>query len=94
MKVEKLSNVWTCKIDNKIAFEIHYQDASSFKTYAELYTPEGYFVKYNDEPIPKMIDMNGSALSIGGIVMSGNKFIGCRVGIWLRKDGSLAIGVN
>lgn len=90
--IEKLSDVWECKLEGKTIFEIHHEKGESFKTLAELYTPEGYFVKCSETRIPGLFDMNGKGLKVGGMTFSGNTFKNLKTGIWLRKDGSGSIG--
>lgn len=92
--IDKYVGLWVCKMDNKPLFEIRLQTGDSFKISAELYAPEGYFVKCTDSPTPQIIDISGEALKIGGITMSGCLFRGVKTGIWLKKDGSFLIGVN
>lgn len=94
LKIEKLANVWECKLDSKTLFEIHILTGDSFKTFAELYTPEGYFVKCSDSASPGLIDMKGNAIKIGGMIMSGNIINGYKTGIWIQKNGSISIGSN
>ncbi|WP_143885596.1 hypothetical protein [Chryseobacterium binzhouense] len=94
LKIEKHQNLWVCTMDNKTVFEIQQNQGDAFKTTAELYTPEGYFVKCSDSPSPNLFDLTGSELRFPGIVMSGNTFSGCKVGIWLKKNGGFLIGVN
>lgn len=83
-----------CEMNGSTIFEIQHQKGNAFKTQAELYTPTGYFVKSTDNPTPRIIDSNGNELKIGGVHMNGCSFSGCRIGIWLRSDGSCAIGCN
>ena len=83
-----------CKLGDKILFEIIRQEAAAIKTRAELYTPDGAFVKVSDDPRPELYDASGNALQVGGIIMSGNTFRGLRIGVWVRQDGSVAIGVS
>lgn len=92
LTIEKFVGVTACKMGNNTLFEIHHQPGDAFKTIAELYTKDGYFVKCTDQATPNIIDNNGHSLQIGGIVMSHCTFSGSRVGIWLRKDGSCSIG--
>ncbi|HCR75746.1 MAG TPA: hypothetical protein DIW37_04945, partial [Chryseobacterium sp.] len=94
LKIEKHHNLWVCTMDKQILFEIQQQTDDAFKTNAELYTPDGYFVKCSASPSPNLIDTTGNELKIGGIFMSGNTFLGCQIGIWLKKNGSCLIGVN
>jgi hypothetical protein len=94
IKIDKYHGLWVCKMNNKTLFEIHQQTGDSFKTTAELYTPEGYFVKCSNEPTPVLFDTKGTELKIGGMIMSGNLLIGCKIGVWLKRDGSISVGVN
>lgn len=94
LKIEKHNAIWVCKMEKQTLFEIEHGTGDSFKATAELYTPDGYFVKCSDSPTPNIIDTTGNALKFDGLVMSGNTFNGYKVGIWLRKDGSVSIGVN
>jgi hypothetical protein len=94
LKIEKHQGLWVCTMDKQTLFEIQQQTGDSFKTTAELYTPDGYFVKCTDAPTPSLIDTKGNSLNIGGIIMSGNTFSGCRIGIWLKRNGSCMIGVS
>jgi len=94
LKIEKNEGLWVCTMDKQTLFEIEQKTGDSFKTTAELYTSDGYFVKCSDEPAPHLIDTEGSEIKVGGIIMSGNTFSGVNVGIWLRRDGSCAMGVN
>jgi hypothetical protein len=94
LKIEKHQNLWVCTMDKQTLFEIQQQSGDAFKTTAEIYTPDGYFVKCSDSPSPNLIDTSGNELKIGGIIMSGNTFQGCKIGIWLKKNGSCSIGVN
>lgn len=94
LKIEKHEGLWVCKMENQTMFEIEHGTGDSFKATAELYTPDGCFVKCSDTPSPGLIDMQGNELKVGGMAISGSTFIGSKIGIWLRKNGSFAIGVN
>lgn len=83
-----------CEMNGKTLFEITHEKGDAFRTQAELYTPSGFFVKSADTPIPQVINSEGQILQIGGISMSECTFEGCRIGIWLKSDGSYAIGCN
>jgi len=91
VRVEKYADRWVCKMGDQILFEINHHKGDYFKMAAELYAPEGYFVKCNDTA-SDLIDSKGSSLNVGGIIMGGNTFVNCATGIWLRKDGSCSIG--
>ncbi|MEP0986797.1 hypothetical protein [Ekhidna sp.] len=94
LKIERHEGLWVCELGNRTLFEIRQQTGDSFRTTAELHTPDGYFVKCSDEPTPGLIDTSGNEIKIGGLIMSGNTFMGCKIGIWLRSNGSCSIGVN
>ena len=83
-----------CRLDKKELFELSHGVGNEFKANAELYTPDGCFVKCSDVPQPELFDMNGDKIAIGGIRMSGTTIMNSAVGLWLRKDGSLAIGTS
>lgn len=74
------------------SFEFHHGTGDCFKAYAELYAPEGYFVKVLDSPQPQLFDINGSALKMGGVTMSGNTFSGLANCITIMKNGGFSIG--
>lgn len=92
LTIDKYVDISVFKMDNRILFEIHHQRGDSFKTIAELYTPDGYFVKCPDVATPILLNNHGDALQIGGIIMSDCLFKGCDIGIWLKKDGHYSIG--
>lgn len=94
LKIEKYQGLWVCTMDKQTLFEIEQQTGDAFKTTAELYTPDGYFVKCSTELSPILIDTKGNKLKLGEITMSGSKFSNTKIGIWLKKDGSIKIGVN
>jgi hypothetical protein len=86
-------NMTVCELEGKTLFEIHRQGAAAISAHAELYTPEGAFVKCPASLKPQLF-LGGTEIKIGGVTMIGNTFAGVRIGIWMRKDGSLAIGVS
>lgn len=93
LDVRQYPDSWACEINKRTAFEIRHQPGDTFRASAELYTPEGYFVKTSDAPMPELFDASGNALKVGGVTMSGNTFKGVRIGVWIKSDGSLSLGV-
>jgi hypothetical protein len=83
-----------CSMDKRVLFEIIREGASALKTRAELYTPDGYFVKFSESQNPELFDTSGNSLRIGGITMEGCTFNNLRIGCLIRKDGSVTIGVK
>ena len=89
-----LPNLTVCEVAGKTAFEVFHQKGDAFRIQAELSTPSGYFVKMADAPAPILLKSDGQALQVGGIYMRGTRFQGCRIGVWLKSDGSCALGCN
>lgn len=87
-------NKTICEMGGKTLFVIEREGAAALQVSAELYTPDGAFVKCSPNLMPKLfIGDNERPLEYGGIIMSGNVFQDLRIGIWIRNDGSLSIGV-
>lgn len=93
VEIRQFSDRWVCEINKRTAFEIKHESGDAFRTQAELYTPEGYFVKISDSPTPELFDASGNALKVGGVTMVGNLFQNMRIGVWIRSDGSVSLGV-
>jgi hypothetical protein len=91
LSLEYLNKITVCKLGKRVLFEIIRQEAAALKTRAELYTPDSYFVKVAESPQPELFDASGNSLKIQGIIMSGNTLVNCRIGVWIKKDGSIAI---
>jgi len=92
--IEKHSDVTVCMLGGKVAFEVHHHGGDSFKLLAELFAPDGYFVRIRDNPLPSLIDVNGNTLSVRGVSMTNCTFKNLRIGIWLKKDGSCRLGCS
>ncbi len=93
LKIEQHPQLWVCKMNGKEIFEIRQKSPDFFKTTAELYTNDGFFVRCLDNPTPIFIDTSGNSLKIGGLIMSGNTFESINTGIWIR-NGNISIGCN
>lgn len=94
IEIRDTPSKFICSLENKVMFELSHGVGEEFKVDAELYAPDGYFIKCSDSPKPELFDVKGNAIKAGGITMMGNVFQNLSVGIWLRKDGSCAIGVS
>lgn len=92
--VRNLPDTTVCEMAGKTVFEVVHQKGDAFRLQAELSTPSGFFVKTVDSPAIALFKPSGQALQVGGISMSGSTVRGCRIGIWLKSDGSTAFGCN
>ncbi len=92
--IRDIEGKYICSLDNKVLFELTHGVGDAFKADAELYAPDGYFIKCSDAPKPELLDVSGNAIQAGGVTMMGNIFQNVSIGIWLRKDGSCAMGCS
>ena len=83
-----------CELDGKTLFEIVREDAAALKTQAELYTPDGSFIKCADQSLTGyVLRPQEDRLRIRGLTIMGCTFQRMRIGVWVRSDGSVAVGV-
>lgn len=91
VRIEKHHQLWVCKMENQILFEIKHQSPESFEVHAELYTPDGYLLKSNDKENNLMSKTIGI---LSNLTMQYNQIGGFRIGILVKSDGSVALGSN
>jgi len=94
IKMSFPKDMTVCEMDGQTLFEIAHEKGDAFRTQAELYTPTGFFVKCTDLPTPQVFNSEGNELQIGGATISQCTFQGCRIGIWLKSDGSCSLGCS
>ena len=94
VKVDKHPNLWAYSIDNKAIFEISVYPGDRFKIEAELFSNTGYLVRCHDMPLIEQFRVSDGATIVSNILMSGNLLVGCKVGLWLKSDGTLIFGAN
>lgn len=94
LELRHLRDMTVCEMAGRTIFEIFHQPGDAFRTQAELHTPNGYFVKSSNAPLFDVISASGDAFQVGNVQMIGNTIAGFRVGIWIKSDGSVAIGCN
>jgi len=96
LEIVDKGQIIACKIGKRIAFEIERGSGYAFKTtQAELYTPNGFFVKTSDaKPELELCDKNANSLQVGGITMIDCVFQNLSIGVLLKSDGSCKIGVS
>ena len=54
LRLEHPDRMTVCKLGEKVLFEIRRKDAAALRTQAELYTPDGRFVKCAQSSTPKL----------------------------------------
>lgn len=83
-----------CTLNGKTLFEIIKKEGDAFRIKAELFTPEGYCVKYISDETPELFDKQGSEVRLGGVLKDESVIEGCDVGFWLTQNGTCRFGVN
>lgn len=82
-------NMTVCELDGQTLFEVRRKDAAALRTHAELFTPDGRFMKANDRGAPSVLILrDGSSLRVGGLFVVGCHFQGCRVGMHVTSAGT------
>ena len=83
-----------CTLDGKTLFEIVREEGDEFLIKAELFTPEGYSIKYISDETPELFDKQGYEVRLGGVLKDESVIQGCDVGFWLTQNGTCRFGVN
>lgn len=83
-----------CSLENKVILELSHGVDNEFKAEAELYAPDGYFIKCSDSPEPELFDLKGNAIKFCGITIKGSTFRNMPIGIKLCKSGLAQIGTQ
>jgi len=94
-KVQKrnVGDVSICEVDGRTIYEVRRESPRSLKAVAELYTPNGAFIKCKDTGIFKsIIGLKDEGLKIGNLTMYGSTIIGAKIGILIKEDGSTQPG--
>ena len=93
VQVSHRSDCWICTRNGgkETLFEIYQGQGDSFRMYAELFTPTGALLKYRNEEMPSIISATKLGLMVGSSALVGNRISGCRIGVLVKADGSVAI---
>jgi hypothetical protein len=94
LEIRRLADRTVCEVGSRTAFEIQHEQGDAFRTTAELYTPTGYFVKWADAPHPEILTATNEALRVAGVTMVGNYFQNLRIGVLVRSNGQVILGVG
>jgi hypothetical protein len=93
LRLRQLKDGAVFEMAGKTVFEIFNDKGDAFRTHAELYTPDGCFVR-SAEGVPLNMGHPDHSLKINGLTLQNNTFVGSAIGILLKKDGSLGCGVG
>lgn len=93
VEIKHYSGLWVCEHNGKTLFEIKYVSPVALSTSAELYTPDGVFIKtpYNS-PVELFSSNTNDKLAINGMIMQNCSFQNLSIGIKILKNGAIAIG--
>lgn len=94
LTLDHSGDVTTCTLDGKMLFEITRSEGDEFLIKADLYTPEGYSIKYISDETPELFDKQGYEVRLGGVLKDESVIEGCDVGFWLTQNGTCRFGVN
>jgi hypothetical protein len=96
-------NLTACELEGRTIFELRRQGAAALKGAAELYTPEGAFIKCNDSGMKSLLDTSGGSLAVigkgpdgerGGTIIMTDSTIEAPIGILFRRSGAVSLGVG
>jgi hypothetical protein len=80
------------ELDDKPIIELRRLEAAALKTEAELYTPDGAFLKSSDAGLTGyVLDSQAQQLEIAGIVMKNCTFSQVKIGVHVFHNGRVAI---
>lgn len=85
-------NLTACEVEGKTIFELRREGAAALKGSAELFTPDGAFVRANDDGISG-VTRDDDQLKVGNMTMKGCLFANMRIAI-LVSNGRISIGVT
>src|SRR6266496_126205 len=80
LKMRHEPNLTACELEGRTIFELRRTGAAALKGTAELYAPEGVFIKANDADLSALLG-DGTHLQVGGLHLSNGEFVGHEIGI-------------
>ena len=102
IKVRELPDRKICELEGRTIFELR-KTQPGWEVESELFTPDGVFIRTGPEWLPEL-SKNGQPLSVllkseqpfqaGKAVIQGIGFRNWRIGILLKKNGDLFMGVR
>jgi len=80
-----------CEMAGAPVFEIQRSGAAALRTSAELYTPDGSFIKCSNESMGSYVMKHSKPLRLGQLEVKNLQFEDYEVCLWVRKSGSIQI---
>jgi hypothetical protein len=90
--IDKRPHIWVCKMNGHEIFEIRQKEGDLFKVTAELYTPDGHFIKYSDFKHNIPVSMS-NFIDLVSRVAHGCTILDVEIGFWVRRNGKVDIGI-
>jgi hypothetical protein len=94
IKIRSTSDTTICTLAGATCFEIKHSKGDSYRLHAELYTPNGWFIKGTDRAPQILSAATGKRLDIQGTILYGNTIKGSKIGVLIDRHGNVAIGVG
>lgn len=79
-------NLTAYELDGRTIIELRREGAAALKGSAEMYAPEGVFIKATDAEMSALRG-DGTAIRVAGVSISGGFFDGHKCGIHVTRDG-------
>lgn len=83
-----------CELAGKEVFELRRLTGESFKLNAELFVPDGNLVKLDDRVGLLGFTADNEKMQIGDLTISGSKFTNLSIGIHVKSNGEMIVGVG
>ena len=89
--LQHLPDMTVCKMNGNEIIELRRIGAAAIATQAELYTPNGAFVKSRNSEPPIELSVAGGSLTVGAVSFTFCAFDGVRIAVLVKADGSVKI---
>jgi hypothetical protein len=90
--IDKYPDVWVCKMNGREIFEIRQGKGDLFEIMAELYTQDGYFIKYSNFKHNIPVSMS-NFIDLVSRVAHGCTILDVEIGFWVKRNGGVDIGI-
>ena len=92
LELKQPQDMTVCEMNGKVIIELKRIGAAAIATQAELYTPNGAFVKSRNSQSPIEFSAGpGEPLRVGATSILYSSFTGCDIGVLVKADGSVTV---